>query len=224
MAVRVSDIFPRDELRYEPTEKRVRGELGGATVVDSRRTWLVWNPGTVVPGWCFPREDVRFEALSDDAWWEYDDPDLAGRVGIAFRALDRWLEEEDEVVGHPRDPFKRVDVRRSSRHVRVLLDGQVLADSHRPLLVFETGHPVRYYLPPGDVRIDLLDRSPKRSLCAYKGEASYWSAPGADDIAWFYPDPLRDNVELRDHIAFFGERLDIEVDGESVERPTTQWS
>lgn len=224
MAVRLSDVFPREELRYEPTEKRVRGELGGATVVDSRRTWLVWNPGTVVPGWCFPREDVRLGALPDDAWWEYDDPDLAGRVGIAFTALDRWLEEEVEVVGHPRDPFKRVDVRRSSRHVRVLIDGEVYADSRRPLLVFETGHPTRYYLPPEDVRLDLMERSETRSLCAYKGEASYWSAPAADDVAWYYADPLPDNAELRDHVAFFGEHVDVEVDGEPVERPTTQWS
>ncbi len=224
MAVRASDVFPRDALRYEPTEKRVRGELGGETVVDSRRTWLVWNPGTVVPGWCFPRDDVRLEALPGDAWWGYDDPDLAGRVGIAFTALHRWLEEDVEVVGHPRDPFKRVDVRRSSRHVRVLIGDEVHADSRRPLLVFETGHPTRYYLPPEDVRIDLMTRSETRSLCAYKGEASYWSAPGADDVAWLYTQPLPDSAELRDHIAFFGERVDIEVDGERVERPTTQWS
>lgn len=224
MATRVSDVFPRDELRYEPTEKRVRGELAGETVVDSRRTWLVWNPGTVVPGWCFPRADVRTERLPDDAWWEYDDPDLAGRVGVAFRELDRWLEEEDEVVGHPRDPFKRVDVRRSSRHVRVLIDGDLVAESHRPLLLFETGLPVRHYLPPDDVRLDLMARSRTRSLCAYKGEASYWSAPGADDVAWFYPEPLPDNAMIRDHIAFLNERVDIEVDGERLERPRTQWS
>ena len=224
MAVRLSDVFPRDALRYEPTEKRVRGELAGETVVDSLATWLVWNPGTVVPGWCFPSADVRLEALPDGASWGYDDPDLAGRVGIAFTALDRWLEEEVEVVGHPRDPFKRVDVRRSSRHVRVLLDGEAYADCRRPLLVFETGHPVRYYLPPDDVRLDRMARSEKRSLCAYKGEASYWSAPAAEDVAWLYPDPLPDNAELRDHVAFFGERVDIEVDGELVGRPTTQWS
>jgi uncharacterized protein (DUF427 family) len=202
----------------------VRGELGGETVVDSRRAWLVWNPGTVVPGWCFPRDDVRVDVLPDDAWWEYDDPDMAGRVGVAFTALERWLEEEDEVVGHPRDPFKRVDVRRSARHVRVLIDGEVFADSTRPLMLFETGLPVRWYLPPEDVRLDHMSHSHERTLCAYKGEASYWSAPRAKDVAWFYPDPLPDNAAIRDRIAFFNERVDIEVDGELLDRPTTQWS
>jgi uncharacterized protein (DUF427 family) len=224
MAIRVSDVFPRDALRYEPTEKWVRGEIGGETVVDSKSVWLVWLPGDVVPGWCFPRDHVRMELLPQDAAHEIDDGDLTGRVRVDFRALDRWLEEEDEVVGHPRDPFKRVDVRRSSRHVRVEVEGEPMADSGRPLLVFETGLPVRYYLPREDVRMDMLRPSDTRSLCAYKGEASYLSAEGAEDVAWFYPDPLADNAAIRDAIAFFNENVDITVDGEPVGRPSTQWS
>jgi uncharacterized protein (DUF427 family) len=250
MAVKVSDVFPRDRLRYEPSDRRVRGELGGETVVDSRRPWLHWEPGRVVPGWCFPRGDVVLDALrpvevradehtaevtevfdvvagdrtAERAAWVYADPDLDGRVAIDYYRLDRWLEEEVEVVGHPRDPFKRTDVRRSSRHVRVFVDGELVADSTRPLMLFETGLPVRYYLPPEDVRMDLLEPSDSHSFCAYKGKAAYHSLPGAGDIAWFYPDPLPDNAEIRDHVAFFNERADIEVDGERLERPKTQWS
>jgi uncharacterized protein (DUF427 family) len=236
MAIRVSDAFPRDKLRYEPTEKRVRGEIDGQTVVDSKRTWLVWGPGRVVPGWCFPREDIRMDLLSEaepGVWdvgsakraaWSFDDPDLEGRIQIDYYPLDRWLEEEAEVVGHPRDPFKRVDVRLSSRHVRVEVDGRLLAESSRPLMLFETGLPVRYYLPREDVRMDLLTPSDTRSLCAYKGEASYLSARGAGDVAWTYPDPLPDNAAIRDAIAFFNENVDITVDGEALERPSTQWS
>src|SRR3954447_25426620 len=236
MAIRVSDVFPRDALRYEPIEKWVRGEIDGETVVDSKRVWLVWGPDRVVPGWCFPREDVRMDLLTEvepGVWdvgsaeraaWSFDDPDLEGRIQIDFYPLHRWLEEEDEVVGHPRDPFKRVDVRRSSRHVRVEVEGELVADSRRPLLLFETGLPVRYYLPPEDVRMDLLAPSDTRSLCAYKGEASYLSADGAEDVAWFYPDPLVDNAGIRDAVAFFNENVDITVDGEPVGRPSTQWS
>jgi uncharacterized protein (DUF427 family) len=246
MAVRLSDVFPRDQLRYEPSDKRVRGYVGDELVVDSRRTWLHWEPERVVPGWCFPREDVRTELLEpvpieegehstavtevfdvagrERAAWVFADPDLEGRVAIDFYKLDRWLEEEAEVVGHPRDPFKRVDVRRSSRHVRVSVGEQLVAESTRPLMLFETGLPVRYYLPPEDVRMDLLSGSDSHSLCAYKGEASYHSLEGEDDIAWFYPDPLPDNAEIRDHVAFFNERADIEVDGERLDRPKTQWS
>jgi uncharacterized protein (DUF427 family) len=246
MATRVSDVFPRDALRYEPSAKWVRGEIDGETVVDSKRTWLVWEPGRVVPGWCFPHEDVRTAMLEPvepradehgapvtDVWnvgsaehaaWVFADPDLEGRIQVDFYALDRWLEEEDEVVGHPRDPFKRVDVRRSSRRVVVAVGGALVADSQRPLLLFETGLPVRYYLPPDDVRMDLLAATDTRTLCAYKGEASYFSAPGADDVAWTYPDPLPDNAAIRDAVAFFNERADITVDGEPLDRPSTQWS
>ena len=246
MATRVSDVFPREALRFEPSPRWVRGEIDGRTVVDSKRTWLVWEPGRVVPGWCFPREDVRAEALepvevrdgehsapvtevwdvgsAERAAWSFADPDLEGRIQVDFYKLDRWLEEEDEVVGHPRDPFKRVDVRRSSRHVRIEIDGRVVAESARPLLLFETGLPVRYYLPREDVRMDLLAATTTHTLCAYKGKASYYSAPGADDVAWTYPDPLPDNAAIRDAIAFFNERVDITVDGEPLERPITQWS
>lgn len=246
MADRVSDVFSRQALRYEPTEKWVRGEIDGATVVDSRRAWLVWEPGRVVPGWCFPREDVRTDLLepvepqagehsapltelwdlgsAERAAWSFADPDLEGRIQVDFYKLDRWLEEDAEVVGHPRDPFKRVDVRRSSRHVVVAIGGEVVADSERPLLLFETGLPVRYYLPPGDVRMDLLTATDSRTLCAYKGEASYFSARGEDDVAWTYADPLPDNAGIRDAIAFFNERVDITVDAVPLDRPSTQWS
>lgn len=245
MATRVSDALPRDELRVEPIPKWVRGELGREIVVDSRRTWLVWEPGRVVPGWCFPREDVRVDLLepgenvgdhtaplarvwalgdAEGAAWTYADPDLEGRIAVAFGALDRWLEEDVEVIGHPRDPFKRIDILPSSRHVRVAVGGAVLADSRRPLLLFETGLPVRYYLPREDVRMDLLEPSEKDTICAYKGHAGYFSAPGAPDIAWTYADPLPDSVRIRDAIAFFNERVDITVDGEKLERPRTPWS
>src|SRR5919107_1550767 len=108
MSPTVALICARDALRYEPIERRVRGEIDGQTVVDSKDVWLVWAPGNVVPGWCFPREDVRIDLLPAGAASEFDDPDLAGRVQVEFKELDRWLEEEEEVVGHPRDPFKRI--------------------------------------------------------------------------------------------------------------------
>src|SRR3954447_6028436 len=236
MAIRVSDVFPRDALRYEPIEKWVRGEIDGETVVDSKRVWLVWGPDRVVPGWCFPREDVRMDLLTEvepGVWdvgsaeraaWSFDDPDLEGRIQIDFYPLHRWLEEEAEVVGHPRDPFKRIDVRRSSRHVVVEVDGEVVADSGRPLLLFETGLPVRYYLPREDVRMDLLAPSATRSVCAYKGEASHFSAAGAEDVAWPSPARVPDKGETRDTIPFYNESVDIPVAGEPLERPSTQLS
>ena len=126
-------------------------------------------------------------------------------------------------MAHARDPHKRVDVVPSSRHVRVEVDGELLAESRRPLLLFETSLPVRYYLPPEDVRTDRLAPSASSTACAYKGEASYWALDGRD-VAWYYRRPLREAAEVTDRVAFFNERVDITVDGERLERPVTPWS
>jgi uncharacterized protein (DUF427 family) len=150
------------------------------------------------------------------------DPDLDGFVLLDFDAFE-WLEEDDRIVSHPRDPFHRVDVRHSSRHVRVERDGLVLAESTRPVLVFETSLPVRNYLPRADVRLDLLEPSPTRTACAYKGVASYL-ARGGTDLAWSYEAPLPDAGELAGLVCFFDERVDVTVDGVERGRPVTPWS
>jgi uncharacterized protein (DUF427 family) len=151
------------------------------------------------------------------------DPELAGYVVLDFAAFDAWYEEDERNLGHPRDPFHRIDIVHSSRHVVVAADGETLAESRRPSLLFEPPLPVRYYLPPEDVRLDRLAASPTTSTCAYKGEASYWALDGRD-VAWSYPRPLREAAEVSDQIAFFNERVDITVDGERLERPVTPWS
>ena len=152
------------------------------------------------------------------------DPAFAGYVIVDFAGFDAWYEEDERNLSHPRDPFHRIDIVHSSRHVRIELDGQVLAESSAPYLLFETMLPVRCYLPPEDVRTELLEPSDKLTYCAYKGEAHYFSAPGEPDVAWHYPAPLREAAEVTDRIAFFNERLDVVIDGERLERPVTPWS
>jgi len=155
------------------------------------------------------------------------DPDLAGYVVLDFGAFDAWYEEDELNVAHPRDPFHRIDVLPSSRHIRVELDGHPLAESSRPTLLFETMLPTRYYLRPGDMRAELTP-SGTRTFCAYKGQASYWSAAAGGrvvpDIAWTYQQPRHEAAQVRGLIAFFTERLDITVDGERLKRPITPWS
>jgi uncharacterized protein (DUF427 family) len=143
------------------------------------------------------------------------DPELEGHVVLAFEDFDAWYEEDERNLSHPRDPFHRIDFVHGSRHVRIEHDGVVVAESSRPVLVFEPPLPVRYYLPAEDVRTDLFTPSDTRTRCAYKGEASYWSLPDVEDVAWFYPAPLREAGEVKDRVAFFDE---------SRERPVTPWS
>jgi uncharacterized protein (DUF427 family) len=131
-----------------------------------------------------------------------DDPDLGGRVVVHWEPFE-WLEEDEPVIGHPHDPFKRIDVLRSSRQVRVEVDGVILAESSRPMVLIETSLPVRWYLPPSEVRMNLLTQSATHTVCAYKGVASYFSAAGTADVAWCYPDPLHDALQVKDLICFW---------------------
>lgn len=151
------------------------------------------------------------------------DPDLAGYVVLDFDAFDEWYEEDEQILAHPRDPFSRIDIRQSSRPVRIEVEATVLAESGRPLMLFETGLPVRSYLPREDIRLDLMRPSDTRTLCAYKGEASYWSY-GGKDIAWTYDRPLLDSTQITRLVCFFDERVETYVDGLLQERPWSPWS
>ena len=154
------------------------------------------------------------------------DPDLEGYVVLDFKAF-HWLEDQEEIIGHPRDPFHRVDVRATLRRVEVMLDGVKLADTVGAQLLYETMLPVRYYIPPEDVRLDLLEASPRRTVCPYKGEARYWSLPGSErgkNIAWAYDSRFIDAQQIHGLVCFFDERADVAVDGELQPHPITPWS
>jgi uncharacterized protein (DUF427 family) len=158
-----------------------------------------------------------------EAAFRPDDPDLAGYVILDFDTFE-WREESEPIVSHPHDPFSRIDVLRSDRHVRIEVDGRLLAESARPMLLFETLLPVRFYLPREDVTVR-LQNSDTVTYCAYKGRATYYSIPdGPADVAWTYHDPFHDAEPVRDRICFFDERVDVIVNGQRRERPVTPWS
>jgi uncharacterized protein (DUF427 family) len=167
----------------------------------------------------FPEEDVRLDLLPPNATTRHE-----GLVEIAWDAPDEWLEEDEELLGHARDPFHRIDARRTSRHIRVSIGGEVVADTRRAVALFETGLPTRWYIPRDDVLAELSRNDGHRTTCAYKGHATHWDAAGETAIAWSYELPLNDAMPVRSMVAFYNERVDIEVDGEPEERPRTQWS
>jgi uncharacterized protein (DUF427 family) len=183
-------------------------------------------PGVLHPGVPFAVHTAAGEPVSvagrAGAGFRLADEDLGGYVVLDFAAFDEWYEEDERIAGHPRDPFHRVDVRRSARPVRVELDGEVVAESTRARLLAETSLPLRFYLPREDVRVELR-RGTRRSYCPYKGQASYWSADAAgrrrDDIAWSYEQPLPDAVAITGLVAFWDETVDVFLDGERRPRP-----
>jgi uncharacterized protein (DUF427 family) len=155
------------------------------------------------------------------------DPDLAGYVILDFDGF-QWWEEDEPIVGHPREPFHRIDVRQSSRRVRIEHDGHVLAESDRPALLFEGIFPLpRFYLPREDV-VATLGPGELRTTCAYKGHATHYDVTAGDEtlpnMAWSYEDPLDDAIPVAGRVSFYQERLDLWVDGEKVERVRTPWS
>lgn len=256
MGTRLRDVMlgRLGQLRYEPTEKRIRVLADDTVLVDTTRAMLVWEPRRVVPSYAVPAADVRAD-IRDEAETTMDgdrllhpgipftvhstpgvsvsvghrsgsafrpaDDDLDGYVVLDFGAFD-WLEEDDPIVSHPRDPYHRIDVRPSSRHVRIELRGTVLAETDRPSLLFETNLPTRFYLPAEDVHP--LPASERVTYCAYKGQASYWSHDARSNLAWTYRNPLPDAVQITGMVAFYDEMVDVIVDGVRRERPHTPFS
>jgi uncharacterized protein (DUF427 family) len=155
-------------------------------------------------------------------------PQLRDLVRLEFSAMTEWFEEDEPVYVHPRNPYSRVDIRASSRHVRVELDGVTVADSRQPRILFETRLPPRYYLPLTDVRMDLLRPSGKQSSCPYKGTAAYWSVDTGkqlhEDAVWIYRTPLPESQKIAGLACFYNEKADIYLDGERLERPLTPFS
>jgi uncharacterized protein (DUF427 family) len=245
----------RGRIRLEPGAKRVRAFLGGEVVADTVRAMLVWEV-PYYPTYYFPAADVR-AALQPDgetvhspsrgdgrtftvraggreapgAALRYENSpigELRDLVRLDWHAMDAWFEEDEEVFTHPRDPYTRVDILASSRHVRVEVDGETVAESSSPRLLFETGLPVRYYLPKTHVRLDLLTPTETVTHCPYKGRAEWWSVrtPNAvrEDLAWSYPTPLPESQKIAGLVAFYNEKVDIYVDGVRQDRPRTKFS
>jgi uncharacterized protein (DUF427 family) len=219
---------PGDGIQYlDAFPRRVRALAGGEVVVDSLGTKMLYEQRSL-PVWCFPREDVRLELLGEDDAWTYEDGLAKGLVGIRWDAVDQWLEEDEEVIVHPRDPYHRLELRDTSRLVTVAVDGETLAESTGALALFEAGLPARWYLPAEDIRAELVANPDVRTGCSYKGWASYDDVGVGDRVepflAWHYEDPLEGMERIRDRICFFNERVDLRLDGELQERPETQWS
>ena len=232
----------RGRVRLEHGAKRIRAYLGGGLVADTTRPLLVWEK-PYYPTYYFPLDDVNTDLLSPDgsivdspsrgdgqsftiragdkeavgAALRYEQSpfeELRDAIRLEWQAMDAWFEEDEQVYTHPRDPYTRVDILTSSRHVRVAVDGVTIADTHKPTLLFETGLPTRYYLPRTHVRMDLLEPNDTVSHCPYKGDAEYWSlrAGGALDVAWSYRTPLPESQKIAGLISFYPEKVDLSVD------------
>jgi uncharacterized protein (DUF427 family) len=240
----------------EPVPRRIRATLAGETVLDTTRARYVWE-WPFYPQYYVPTADIRREFLVPEGFRQHSprgEVELHGlRVGDTIRphaarilgdskvdglsqtarfewdALDAWFEEDDRVFVHPRSPYVRVDALRSTRRIRVELEGMTLAESSSPVMVFETGLPTRYYLNRTDVDFSHLTPTGTVTACPYKGTTSgYWSVQIGNelhaDLVWSYDFPSRELLPIAGLVAFYNERADIFIDDAMLARPTTHFS
>src|ERR1700730_16855595 len=239
------------------TGRRVHVMFAGTTIADSRAVMLMLEKKRLAI-YYFPAKDVRLDLLqptnyksshagkgeasfysvtvggrvAEKAAWRYlqsERPDLKDFVAFYWDKMDAWFEEDDEVFVHPRDPYHRVDVLNSSRHVKVIVGGEVVAETTRPRILLETGLPTRYYIPKVDVRLELLTPTNTSSRCPYKGKASYWTVNVAGkefkDIVGGYPAPIPECPKIENLLCFYDEKVDaVYVDGVLQPRRLTPWS
>jgi uncharacterized protein (DUF427 family) len=241
--------------RVEPVPRRIRAMLAGEVVLDTTRALYVWEWPNY-PQYYIPIGDVNPDHLVDEQYSQhlkrgsaqryglrvgeisrpkaarvYTDATVEGLTGTArfeWAALDSWFEEDEEVFVHPRNPYTRVDALRSTRHVRIELGGAVLAESHSPVMVFETGLPTRYYFNRTEVNFEHLVATDTVTSCPYKGMTSaYWSVRVGNelhaDLAWAYDFPTRQLIPIAGLLAFYNEKVDVVVNGEYLSRPKTHF-
>ncbi len=207
-AGRFTATIPGPVSYLEPHRRRVRGMKQGVTVIDSERVLLVHRPGRP-PTYAFPSGDVAGVPAGPEE-------DATGYVTVAWDAVDAWFEEDEEVFGHPRNPYHRVDCLRSGRRLRVEAGGDTLVDTTDTLAVYETALEPRLYVDSRFVRMDLLTTSATQTYCPYKGTASYWTAHIGDvvldDIAWSYEEPLPESIPLGHFLSFDEKRVTVADD------------
>ncbi len=253
------DQHPDYDVHFEPCPKRLRVMFNGEVVADTTRAQYLRETkhlpvyyfpmgdvrrdlliATNHSSHCPFKGDASYWTVkvgdreAENAVWSYNQPypevaEIKDYLAFYWDRMDHWYEEDEEVFVHPRDPKVRLDILDSSRPVQVTVSGQVVADSNKARLLFETGLPTRYYLPQDDVHLDFLQPSDLHTSCPYKGTANYWHVKLGNeifkDMVWCYPDPLAEAARIKGYLCFFNEQVSaIHVDGAETERPVTKWS
>lgn len=232
---------PQHKLLFSPFPRRIRAVLAGRAIADSERAMLLHEsnifPVVYLPQddvamelltmtdrttHCPFKGDASYwtitagDTVAADAAWSYETPIesaawLQGYLAIEWSRMDRWFDEDDEIFGHIRDPYHRVDARPTSRHIQVRIDGRVVADTTSAFVVSETGAANRHYIPSADVRADEFTRSETTTHCPHKGDSVYWhhDESGTIDVAWSYPTPLEEASRVAGHWCFDGPNVEI---------------
>lgn len=239
----VPDPLPARLLFAEPLRRRMRVRFGGAWIADSDDVVLLHEPGrypvayfplsAITEGMLEPGDyTTRHADLGVTSWytaragqhskpraaWQHTElPDYASelksRIAFAWRVMDAFYEEDDQIVGHAADPYHRIDIRQASRHLVVRHDGRVIADTTRPLALYESGFAPRWYVPHADVDESALIPAEGQTFCPYKGLCSYYDIGGARRAAWSYPQAWTEVRRIAGLISFEPDKVSVSLDG-----------
>ncbi len=239
--------MPERVLYMEPLRRRLSVRFAGSEIARTDGALILFEParypvayfpiGDIEQGVLRPADHESTHAdLGKTAWfdvlcngetakrgaWRHVDPPapaaaLREAVAFAWRAMDAFYEEDERILGHAADPYHRIDIRRSSRHLVVRDGDQLIADTHAPLVLYESGFAPRWYIPREDIVADALEPIEGQTFCPYKGLASYYSVGGAAAAAWSYRAPFEEAAGIADRVSFYLEKLSITLDGEKLD-------
>jgi uncharacterized protein (DUF427 family) len=240
-----AEPLPERLLYAEPLRRRMSVQFRGTTIVDTDDVILLHEPGhypvaffpiDAVADGVLEATDRRtsHRELGETSWftvtgrtgstqraaWQYTDLPafasiLADRVAFAWRVMDAFYEEDERILGHAADPYHRIDIRNSSRHLVVTVGDVTVADTHSPVALYESGFAPRWYVPAEDVLVELVPRADE-TFCPYKGLASYWDVAGIEGGAWGYPAAFDEVARIRGLISFVPDKVDVHLDGEQL--------
>ena len=243
----VAEPLPERILYAEPLRRRMRVMFGGEWIAQSDDVVILHEPGRYPVAYFPKGDiaDGVLQAtgrttahpeLGHTSWYQvrrgdHDAPrgawehtglpafaeSLAGRVAFAWHAMDAFYEEEERVLGHASDPYHRIDIRQTSRHLVVRAGDEVVAETHRPLVLYESGFAPRWYVPRDDVNEQLLAPVPRQTFCPYKGLCDYYDVGDAGRAAWSYRDAYREVDRVDDLISFEPDKVTVTLDGERLE-------
>jgi uncharacterized protein (DUF427 family) len=239
----VPDPLPERLLFAEPLRRRMRVRFGGAWIADSEDVVLLHEPGrypvayfpldAISDSTLEPSEHTtRHRDLGPTSWytvragahstpraaWQHTElagyaSYLKGRVAFAWRAMDAFYEEDERIVGHAADSYHRIDIRQTSRHLVVRHQDRVIADSKRPLALYESGFAPRWYVRRADVDTSALVPAEGQTFCPYKGLCSYYDIADARKVAWSYEDAWPEVRRISGLVSFEPDKIEVYLDG-----------
>jgi uncharacterized protein (DUF427 family) len=239
----VPDPLPERLLFAEPLRRRMRVRFGGNWIADSEDVVLLHEPGRypvayfplsdITADVLQPSDHTtRHRDLGLSSWytvrsgehsrpraaWQHSElpgyaSELKGRIAFAWRAMDAFYEEDERIVGHAADPYHRIDIRQTSRHLVVRHGDQVIADTTRPLALYESGFAPRWYLPRADVDQAALTPAEGQTFCPYKGLCSYYDIGDAHRSAWSYEDAWTEVRRVSGLVSFEPDKIEVYLDG-----------